>query len=464
MSFISYAQNFEDVMLWRALQSVEKGFYIDVGANDPVEDSVTKAFYDRGWRGINIEPVPSHWRDLIAARPEDINLQCAVGSEDGALDLWESDVRGWASGSPDVIAQHEAEGHTGKMINVPVHTLTDICAAHRANGDIHFLKIDVEGFEAAVIEGMDFSRFRPWILVVEATRPNSTEEIHQQWESSVLEGKYRLAYVDGLNRFYVAEERPELAASLRYPPNVLDAFKSVDLVRAETRVHECEQRQQQVEQQLLSVEQSRDAAEQQRQVVEQQQALVGQLQHLVVQQRLLMEQPQQSMQQQLQALEQQRQSTEQRLQQVEATLQQTGQKLHEAESRVQELAQQKSLLDQQLQMIYASTSWRVTSPLRSVTRKLFAHGLKATFWSTVRRTVKYVNRHPRLKNVALRFLNHVPGLKHKLRKVMGLVEVAPMVAMEDYDSYTSSNLTAQASRIYDELQASYIKRAAQEKQ
>ena len=57
MTFISYAQNFEDVILRRALKDIEKGFYVDVGAHDPVIDSVTKAFYDLGWRGINIEPV-----------------------------------------------------------------------------------------------------------------------------------------------------------------------------------------------------------------------------------------------------------------------------------------------------------------------------------------------------------------------------------------------------------------------
>jgi hypothetical protein len=39
-------------MLWRALQQVESGFYIDVGANDPVVDSVTQAFYQRGWERI----------------------------------------------------------------------------------------------------------------------------------------------------------------------------------------------------------------------------------------------------------------------------------------------------------------------------------------------------------------------------------------------------------------------------
>lgn len=53
---ISYAQNFEDVMLWRALKHVKKGFYVDVGAWSPDNDSVTRFFYENGWHGINIEP------------------------------------------------------------------------------------------------------------------------------------------------------------------------------------------------------------------------------------------------------------------------------------------------------------------------------------------------------------------------------------------------------------------------
>jgi len=74
MTFISYAQNYEDVMLQRAFKDIKKGFYIDVGANDPVIDSVTKAFYDSDWHGINIEPVTEWFIKLQEARPNDTNL------------------------------------------------------------------------------------------------------------------------------------------------------------------------------------------------------------------------------------------------------------------------------------------------------------------------------------------------------------------------------------------------------
>ncbi|MCQ4314774.1 FkbM family methyltransferase [Stutzerimonas zhaodongensis] len=239
MSFISYAQNFEDVMLWRALKYVENGFYIDVGANDPSIDSVTKAFYERGWHGINIEPLPSHHADLLAERPRDINLQCAAGAFSGEIEIWDCDIRGWATASVNVAAQHIANGQTGIYHKVPVYRLSEICDLY-VTGEIHFLKIDVEGFERSVIEGADFFRFRPWILVIEATLPNSIEEIHYEWEIDVLSADYLLAYADGLNRFYVANEHTELLSSLRYPPNVFDKFMRFEQLTSEIKAQQAD--------------------------------------------------------------------------------------------------------------------------------------------------------------------------------------------------------------------------------
>lgn len=89
MRFESYAQLLEDVVLYCALKDVDKGFYIDVGANDPTSHSVTKFFYDRGWHGINIEPLPDKCALLSEMRPRDINLCVGLGSERGKLEMFE---------------------------------------------------------------------------------------------------------------------------------------------------------------------------------------------------------------------------------------------------------------------------------------------------------------------------------------------------------------------------------------
>ena len=82
-AFVSYAQNFEDVMLWRALSSVPDGFYIDVGAGDPDQHTVTRAFYERGWHGINIDPDPVCFAALERRRDRDINIPVALAEAPG---------------------------------------------------------------------------------------------------------------------------------------------------------------------------------------------------------------------------------------------------------------------------------------------------------------------------------------------------------------------------------------------
>jgi FkbM family methyltransferase len=232
MTFISYAQNSEDVLLWRALGHVRNGFYIDVGANDPVEHSVTKAFYDAGWNGISVEPLPAYHAAFMEQRPRDVNLAIAAGAREGELTLYDVPaVRGWASPERAVAEAHKAEGYELAELTVPVRTLASICAEY-VTGPIHFLKIDVEGFEGDVLQGMDFQRWRPWVLVIEATLPNSRDTNHGAWENLVTSQDYTFVWFDGLNRYYVAAEHPELLDAFGIQPNVFDDFISHHLDKA----------------------------------------------------------------------------------------------------------------------------------------------------------------------------------------------------------------------------------------
>jgi hypothetical protein len=113
--------------------------------------------------------------------------------------------------------------------------------------DVHFLKIDVEGNEKAVLEGNDWTRNRPWVVLLEATLPNTQIECHDEWEPILLEADYVFAYADGLNRFYVSNERADLLKAFTYPPNVLDKFISAETAslraaveRSEVRIRETE--------------------------------------------------------------------------------------------------------------------------------------------------------------------------------------------------------------------------------
>lgn len=224
MSLISYSQNFEDVMLWRALKHVEKGFYIDVGANDPVVDSVTKAFYDAGWRGVNIDPVSEWYEKLQQDRPEDINLQLAVGARKGSIDFYEVVGTGLSSQDELNAKKHGKEqDFKVKKHKVSLVRLTSICEQY-AKSDIHFLKIDVEGAEESVLKGLDLKKIRPWIILVESTHPITDIEDYAGWEPFLLDADYEFVYFDGLNRFYIAKEHKEIKNNFILPPNIFDDF------------------------------------------------------------------------------------------------------------------------------------------------------------------------------------------------------------------------------------------------
>ncbi len=226
--FISYAQNCEDVILWRALGNVDSGFYVDVGANDPVVDSVTKAFYDQGWHGINIEPV-QYWHErLVSERPRDINLRVGASSVNGIMKFYEVEDTGLSTAKPESIPMAQARGFRVSEMEIEVRTLDDIIT-YFSPPQIHFLKIDVEGMEREVLEGIDLSLYRPWIIVVEATEPAENpamaQETQDQWEGLLTGLQYTFVYFDGLNRFYVAEEYGELCDAFRYPPShLIDGF------------------------------------------------------------------------------------------------------------------------------------------------------------------------------------------------------------------------------------------------
>jgi FkbM family methyltransferase len=221
---ISYAQNREDILLWRALHDLPNGFYIDVGAEDPTQNSVTRAFYERGWHGINVEPVLAHCDKLCNERPRDITLQVAIGDRVGWSTLYEFPDTGLSTLVEEVASRHQSKGLCYVERRVPIVTLTSLWEGF-VKGQVHFLKIDVEGYEPQVLDGMALARYRPWIILIEATEPRTCNGAWHEWEGKILEAQYEFVHFDGLNRWYLAAERSELKERFDAPPNIFDQFE-----------------------------------------------------------------------------------------------------------------------------------------------------------------------------------------------------------------------------------------------
>lgn len=478
MSFVSYAQNFEDVMLWRALRHIANGTYVDVGAQDPVVDSVSKAFYEHGWRGVHVEPVPFYAERLRRDRPDEIVLQAALGESVGTLALTIIPGTGLSTAVQEHAQRHHEAGFAAEETHVPMLTLASALDM-LAGRDVHWLKIDVEGFEESVLKGWDSTALRPWIMVIEATVPSSSETEYAHWDPIVLAAGYRFVYFDGLNRFYVAEEHAELAAAFATPPNVFDGVelsgqsswglcRRVE-ARQQDRVAEVET---QVEAQARALAEELGA---QAAALEASHATLAEREALLAQQDSQLAVYEAALAQQaarLAACEAQLGQQKARLAEYEAaiaerdatlawqarTLAQTAETVTQLEPlrRQHEDAERRiaamhgeihdwwsvaDRLNHEVQALRASSSWRLTAPLRA-TRDQVARlpGLlpRALGWTSrqVRKTgrplaipmVRTALARPTLRHTALRLLARHPGLKQTLRGFAGRAGLIAMPA------------------------------------
>ena len=212
---LSYAQHLEDYHLASVFADQGEGFYIDVGAGHPVADNVSCWFYQRGWRGIVVEPQP-RLADLYASiRPRDVAECCVLGESSGEVEFHDVErLHGFSTIVPEFAESATGFGARYATRKVPMKTLASICEAHGVSR-IDFLKVDVEGAEAQVLMGGDWTRHRPRVVVCEALAPGSMAENWQEWEPFLFARNYEFVLFDGLNRFYVDKAERDLLA--RFP-------------------------------------------------------------------------------------------------------------------------------------------------------------------------------------------------------------------------------------------------------
>ena len=197
---ISYAQNKEDICINWLLKGKKEGFYVDIGVSNPAHYSATRFFYERGWRGINVEPIKRYVDLLNSQRSRDINLMIGVAKEAGVLDFREyPDADGLSSFSKEMQIQYSGIKYIDYKVNVL--PLVKILEMNLPSGQtIDFMKINVGGYDYEVISSNDWERFRPKLLVIEA------KHIIHDWHNLLETYKYHQVFFDGLNEYYMFED------------------------------------------------------------------------------------------------------------------------------------------------------------------------------------------------------------------------------------------------------------------
>lgn len=157
-----YSQGQEDLVLNAVFPEQATGTYIDVGANHPRVGSNTFQLYERGWRGLCLEPQEEYRAAYAELRPEDTFLCIAAGRENGTLPLYVGERL-----NEEVYASlQKAQVHTAQR-DVPVRPLKEVCEEHGVSKEFEVLSLDTEGTEVDILEGLNLNVYRPQIIIAE---------------------------------------------------------------------------------------------------------------------------------------------------------------------------------------------------------------------------------------------------------------------------------------------------------
>lgn len=212
----SYSQFGEDLVIDALLGCPSEGVYVDVGANDPEILSNTCRFYERGWRGINVEPNSELLDELRRRRPEDINLNLGISAETGELVFYRMEPA--TLSTFDSSAMRDNLAHSGarlaEEVRVAVEPLRCTFEKHLGGRAIDFLSVDTEGLDLQILQSNDWLAYRPRLVLVEVA-----------WQAGEIvaflrEQGYSLMWSNGVNGIFaddVQQLEPQLTETDRRP-------------------------------------------------------------------------------------------------------------------------------------------------------------------------------------------------------------------------------------------------------
>lgn len=198
-----FSQTGEDVIL-STLLSKEKGFYVDIGCNEPLDKSNTFIFYLKGWRGITVdadEGVISRHKKI---RLYDKAICAAVSNTVKEVTFYKSKVNAVSTIAEDFYEKHKEHWDYTEAVTVSTLTLTSLLDQNLPPGTaIDLLTVDVEGIDFEVLQGLDFEKYRPRLIVVEDHEFSLEERKNNPIYQLLTYNRYRLQGFATMNAYFL---------------------------------------------------------------------------------------------------------------------------------------------------------------------------------------------------------------------------------------------------------------------
>lgn len=175
---ISYSQNGEDIIIKDlfARLGISRPTYLDIGANEPFYISNTYLLYSKGSSGVCIEPNSYLFKKFLKKRKRDICIHAGIAFNDlteadfyqfpkkanGLGTFSKEEAEFWEKSGNERIGKFKIESIIKtKLVNVN-EVMGQYFSPHP-----NFVSLDVEGLDLAILNTIDFNRFKPEVFCIE---------------------------------------------------------------------------------------------------------------------------------------------------------------------------------------------------------------------------------------------------------------------------------------------------------
>ncbi len=166
------------VVRWGNILQVKRGIYVDVGSHDPVFLSNTLMLHKNGWRGVNIDMKCERTEKFNQQRPGDFNVTAAISDR-----VTHTSMLSYSGKGTDrlaLAAEGDKRSSAGEVAiseeTVQTRTLNSVLAECPFQiPRIDYLNVDIEGHDLEALRGLDFEKYRPAIITIEATTDDKME-------------------------------------------------------------------------------------------------------------------------------------------------------------------------------------------------------------------------------------------------------------------------------------------------
>ena len=212
---VSYSQRYEDCLVRGMFYclGIDKPSYIDIGANSPFALNNTAMLYEQGSRGVNIEPNPILFKDIVSVRKQDTNLMIGIGTAEGTLPFYVMNADTLSTFSEtEAKSLCEKSGHRiTKILQMPVKTLKQVIDEYCDGVFPDFMSLDTEGLDEMILSSLKDCPSLPKVICTETYEYGSSKN-HIPEVCKILEPLGYMLFLDnGLNSIFVQKDLWEAA-------------------------------------------------------------------------------------------------------------------------------------------------------------------------------------------------------------------------------------------------------------